>query len=270
MALPRFLLNKYAPLDLPHPLSVMSQDYLNILPRFNGEDNNTTQRHIETFSAFAGNLNVEQLDVVIRLFVQSLDGEARKWFKGLPNASTTTWEELENAFTQKWGEKRNHEYLLTDFNAIRKIPKEDTLEFIKRFNKKYNNLPVEIKPPPVVAHVVLLGSFESDIGFTLRERKSLTLDQLQIDALEVEENLSSAGKSRVKQEPTKPKIRKGEASSSGQDRESSDLMWDDLDKLIRSLSQKVGKLKIENKSLSKQNAQGNNWDYNSQYRRPTL
>jgi len=90
MALPGFLLNKYAPLDLPHPLSVMPQDYLNILPIFNGEDNNMTQRHIETFSAFDGNLNVEQLDVVIRLFVQSLDGEARKWFKGLPNASTTT------------------------------------------------------------------------------------------------------------------------------------------------------------------------------------
>lgn len=63
-----------------------------------------------------------------------------------------------NAFTQKLGEKRNHEYLLTDFNAIRKRLKEDTLEFIKIFNKKYNNLPVDIKPPLVVVRVVLLGS----------------------------------------------------------------------------------------------------------------
>lgn len=60
----------------------------------------TTQRHIETFFAFTKNLNVEQLDVIMRPFVQSLDGEAKKWFKGLPNASITTWEELENAFTQ--------------------------------------------------------------------------------------------------------------------------------------------------------------------------
>jgi len=33
-----FLLNKYAPLDLPQPLSTMPQDYLKLLPRFNGED----------------------------------------------------------------------------------------------------------------------------------------------------------------------------------------------------------------------------------------
>jgi len=123
MALPGFLLNKYAPLNLPQPLSVIPQDYLKFLPRFNGEDDNTSQRRIETFCAFVKNLNVEQLDVVMRLFVQSLNGEARKWFKSLPNASITTWEELENSFTQKWGEKRNHEYLLIEFNAIMNNPK---------------------------------------------------------------------------------------------------------------------------------------------------
>ena len=101
-----FLLNKYDPLDLPQPLSAMPYDYLKIFPRSNGEDENTAQRHIETFCAFAENLNVEQLDVVMRFFVQCLDGEARKWFKDLPNSSITTWEELENFFTQKWGEKR--------------------------------------------------------------------------------------------------------------------------------------------------------------------
>lgn len=62
------------------------------------------------------------------------------------------------------------------------------------FNKQYNNLPPEIKPPPATTHVVFLGAFESDFGFTLIERKSLTLDQLQIDALEVEANLASTGK----------------------------------------------------------------------------
>jgi len=56
---------------------------------------------------------MDHIDVVMRLFVQYLDGEARKWFKSLPNASFPTWEELENSFTQKWDEKINHEYLLT-------------------------------------------------------------------------------------------------------------------------------------------------------------
>ena len=38
------LLNEYSPVDLPQPISAMTQDYLNIFPRFNGEDENTTQR----------------------------------------------------------------------------------------------------------------------------------------------------------------------------------------------------------------------------------
>jgi hypothetical protein len=59
----------------------MPQDYLKQWPRFNGEDDNTTQSHIETFSSFAEILNVEQMDIIMRLFVQSLDGEAIKWFK---------------------------------------------------------------------------------------------------------------------------------------------------------------------------------------------
>lgn len=79
-----------------------------------------TQSHIEAFNYFSHILEVDQLDVVMKIFVQCLEGEARMWFKDLPNASITTWEELENAFTHKWGEKRDHEYLLTEFNALRK------------------------------------------------------------------------------------------------------------------------------------------------------
>lgn len=135
MELSGFLLNKYAPLDFHQHQSAMPHDYIKHLLRFNGEDENTTQRHIETFCAFAENLNVEQLDVVLRLVVQSLNGQAIKLFKALPNASITTWEELENSFTHKWGEKRNHEHVLTKFNAIKKKQEEDISKFIKRFNK---------------------------------------------------------------------------------------------------------------------------------------
>jgi len=120
-----FFHNKYVPLDLPHPLSVIPQDYLKHSPRLNGEDDNMAQSHIETFNDFSKNINLEQLDVVMRLFLQSLDVEARKWFKSLPNSSITTWEQLENSFTQKWGDNRNHEYLINEFNAIRKNRKEE-------------------------------------------------------------------------------------------------------------------------------------------------
>lgn len=67
----------------------------------------------------------------------------------------------------------------------------------------------------------------------------------------MEENFTSARKSRGKQEPTENKRWKEEASSSGQAKESPDLKWDELDKIIKCLSHKVGKLELENKSVPK-------------------
>ena len=46
---PAFLMNKYAPLALPQVLNDMPQDYLKILPRFNGENEIYAQKHLETF-----------------------------------------------------------------------------------------------------------------------------------------------------------------------------------------------------------------------------
>ena len=80
---PGFLLNKYAPMALPQVLNDMPQDYLKILPRFNGENEIDAQKHLEVFCAFAENFNVEHLDVVLRLFssllMVKLENGLRHW-----------------------------------------------------------------------------------------------------------------------------------------------------------------------------------------------
>ena len=121
-------------------------------------------------------MNVEHLDVVLRLFFQSLDGEAQKWFKSLVDNTVTTWEEMENLFTLNWGEKRDYGYVLTEFNALKKRHNEDVTKFIKRFNKIYTSLLAEKKPPQAAATVVFVGAFKPKFGFTLRERKYTYLD----------------------------------------------------------------------------------------------
>lgn len=73
---------------------------------------------------------------------------------------------------------------------------------------------------------------------------SCTLDQLQVDALEVETNFTSTGKSRGKDEPIDKKIGKEETSFSSQAKESPDLKWEEMDKLIKSLLHKVVKLDL--------------------------
>ena len=90
----------------------------------------------------------------------------------LPNSSINNWEELETLFTQIWSGKRDHGYSLTEFNAIKKKANENMNEFFKRFNKLYNSLPIEMKPPPNGARVGFTGAFELFFSFTLRERIS--------------------------------------------------------------------------------------------------
>ena len=158
---PGFLLNKYAPLALPQVLNDMPQDYLKILPSFNGENEIEAQKNLEVFCSFAENFNVEHLDVFLRLFLQSLDGEASKWFKTLGDCSITTWEGMEDAFLRKWGEKKDHGHCLIEFNTLKKRHNEGVSKFIKRFNKFYLSLPADMKPHQTIAKVVFVAYFDS-------------------------------------------------------------------------------------------------------------
>jgi len=90
MAGPAFILNRYTPIQLPQQLNPMPREYLKKFPQFSEEDEQRTEKHIAVFCNFVENINVEHLDVFLRLFVQSLDGEARKWFKGITNKSIPT------------------------------------------------------------------------------------------------------------------------------------------------------------------------------------
>ena len=154
------------------------------------------------------------MDVVLRLFLQSLDGEARKWFKTLGNRSVTTWDDMENTFLRKWGEKKYHGQCLTEFNTLKKKHNEGVSEFIKRFHKLYLNLPADMKPHQNAAKVVFIAAFDSDFGFSLRERKPTTLYDAQSDALELEANFASTGKLRGKAEKDTRRRGKEEVSTS--------------------------------------------------------
>ena len=53
-----------------------------------------------------------------------------------------------------------------------------------------------------------MGDFDSKFSFILMEKKSHTVNQLQLDALEVEENFTFVGKLRGKIDPRKTKREK--------------------------------------------------------------
>ena len=86
---------RYAPLVLLQPLNALPRgDYQKYLPRFNGQSETIVEEHWDAFLSYADNQNIEAKDVLMRMFVQSLDGEVRKWFREFSANSITIIEEL--------------------------------------------------------------------------------------------------------------------------------------------------------------------------------
>jgi hypothetical protein len=90
---------RYAPLILPIPMNALPVGYyLKYMPKFTGEEDTTAKEHLLAFYNYPDNLNIENEDVWMRVFVHSLDGEARKWFRGLNPGSIDGIEALDDAF----------------------------------------------------------------------------------------------------------------------------------------------------------------------------
>jgi hypothetical protein len=82
---------RYAPLLLPQPLNALPPgDYLKYMPKFTREEDVTAEEHLSSFYSYAYNQNIENEDVWMRVFFQSLFGEDRKWFRGMAPSSITS------------------------------------------------------------------------------------------------------------------------------------------------------------------------------------
>ena len=90
-----WIVSRYGPLNFPNNLHDMHDIYLNIFPKFDREKYVTIEYHMDTFQYFTNSLLIEDDDVHMRLFVQTLEGEVIKWFKSLPVDSLNSWNALE-------------------------------------------------------------------------------------------------------------------------------------------------------------------------------
>jgi hypothetical protein len=104
---------RYAPLILPHPMNDLPfGDHLKYMPKFTGEEDINEEEHLAYFYRYANNLNIEDQDVWIRVFVHILDGEARKWFRVLTPGYIARIEYLDDAFLRHWGDKKDFLYYI--------------------------------------------------------------------------------------------------------------------------------------------------------------
>jgi len=95
----RIVAARYGPLVLPTPLNAMpAGDYQEFMPKFTGAEGVSAEEHLKYFYCYADNLDINEEDVWMRVFFQSLDGEARKWFRYLPPRSIADIDALDDVF----------------------------------------------------------------------------------------------------------------------------------------------------------------------------
>jgi len=87
---------------------------------------------------------------------------------------------------------------LTEFGNLKKKHNEYIPCFIKIFSKLYNSIYAYVKPSQPAAKVTFVGSFDSDFALLLRERRSITLIDMQDDEVEIEYNMIASSKAIIR------------------------------------------------------------------------
>lgn len=72
--------NDFGPLNLTPPLHELPRNSRKNFPKFYGDGKVHPDEHIVAFSIACGVIGVEFEDVVVRLFVETLQGAATYWF----------------------------------------------------------------------------------------------------------------------------------------------------------------------------------------------
>jgi hypothetical protein len=182
--------DRYKPLDLPPILHDLPVNYIDNLPRFDGENAKiTAEKHMQNLEDFLDLYEVEDDDVYVRMFALSLGGKVKDWFKNLPAASIRNFDQFMQVFLDRWVVRGNVFLILEEYEHLKRKPGETVQQFSARFNQAYHAIPVDIRPPPGSAHLHYPDAFDPEMAFQLRERNTASLEEMQRIAVDVETNL---------------------------------------------------------------------------------
>ena len=181
--------NRYAPLQIPANAAALPQDYQTKISYFDSNGPLTAVQHAKRMQDHFETYEIDDDNVKMRMFVQSLTGDVRTWFRSLNANSITTPAELYQAFTSRWEKKKDPLHILGEYDTIKRGPQETVLEYCARFNNVYNAIPQNLRPPPDLALYKFPDGFDPDMAYQLKERDCQSLEDAQRVAVTVEANL---------------------------------------------------------------------------------
>ena len=113
----------------------------------------------------------------------------------------------------------------------------------------YGRIPVEIKPSETLAKLTYANAFDHEFSLHLRERRLLSLLNMQEATLEVESNILASNRLKVNSDQ-QAYDRKGkkEVPPVVSTSQSADSKIDEMAKLVKILTAKLNKLELEKSS----------------------
>jgi hypothetical protein len=184
----------FKPLKMPPILNGYPPMFFEYLPLFKGDDHITVEKHIEAFEDFIFNFEIMHVDVILRLFSKSLAQDVTLWFRNMKACSIFSWTDLHRVFLRYWGENKSIDQYLIELNNMRRGKEESLATFNNRFHNFYCSMPLEIRPYEIIAMVYYTLAQHHELFLYIRERKSSSLEQMFINAEEIEENFRACGR----------------------------------------------------------------------------
>lgn len=133
--------NRYAPLQLLGNPGAMPQNYQSRITYFDGTSSYTALQHTKKMQDYFENYEIDNDDVRMKIFVQSLTGDVRIWFRALAANSIANLDALYQTFLNIWEKKKDPLHILSEYNTIKRGPQETVLDYYARFNNVYNAIP---------------------------------------------------------------------------------------------------------------------------------
>lgn len=168
----------------------MPQDYQRKITYFDGTGTYTAQQHTKKMMDYFENYEIDDNDVRMKIFVQSLTGDVSTWFTTLPVNIITDPDALYQTFLNKWKKKKKDpSHILSKYESLKRGPQETIQDYCARFNNVYNAIPQNLRPPPDMALIKFLDVFDFDMAYQLKEISPPSLEDMQSIAVSVEANL---------------------------------------------------------------------------------
>lgn len=144
-------------------------------------------------------------------------------------------------------------YYITEFGSLKRKEGESLIDFTKRFNKVYQKIPAEVKPPKTTAMITFANAFNAKFSLWLRAAKPQSFPIMQEAAIEVESHILETNKLKVEENKglKEKKKQKEEKQASAFKDSSIEQKLDEMLNLMKHLASKMSKLEVENRPAAR-------------------